>query len=118
MANKTFNYRQAYLLLEKWPKDAKKSTKDLGDLLRIEVKSKFPQGEKSPENSKSLNFEIFEKFCNNHYLNKYPRKYLHSTSTGLQIDALKQVVQNKEGFEELKLTNKSLMDKIRTVFSS
>ena len=114
---KQFTYRQAFSLLQKWPKDPNKSVKDLGDSLRTEIKTAFPQGEKSPSASKSDKISVYERLCNNHHLTKYPRKYPTSTATGLDSDSLKQIVLREKGFEEVQMSNKSLFDKIRAIFS-
>nr|CAH0098163.1 unnamed protein product [Daphnia galeata] len=112
-------FRNVTLLLSKWPLDASKKGRDIGEHIRQKVANSFTHGEASkvdiPQWSKFI--EHLGNIANNKSLIKHPRT-LKSTATGLSVEDCKQIVstdflrcvQGQESFKNLSSSTKKNAD--------
>ncbi|XP_046402338.1 ubiquinol-cytochrome-c reductase complex assembly factor 2 isoform X2 [Ischnura elegans] len=75
-------YKIFLRLLESWPVDTTKKGRDLGQHIRKKITEAFPMGEASTVNVEECEkvYLSLKKICENHYVNKYPRRYSSSAS--------------------------------------
>jgi len=93
-------YSRFIELVQKWPIDRTRTGRDLGERLRKLVSEEFPQGPITKVNESQLSAELdsFIRLSNNVYYNRYPRKFINSTATGLDHEKLKAITST-EGLE-------------------
>lgn len=106
-------YRRYLRLLEKWPADPTKQSRDLGKFLRDQIKLTFTAGELSSpvDQEKCLKtYETLNKIADNHYFEKYKRT-LSSSATGLTPEQCKAVLSD-DFLEFLKEDDESFITKV------
>lgn len=89
-------YRGFLRLFEKWPVDASKSGRDLGEYVRRCVADAFRHGEQSAvdEQACRAQLESLARIANNHYHNE-ARRSGTGTASGLSVDQCHQLMTNE-----------------------
>lgn len=106
-------YRNYLALLDKWPIDTTKQSRDLGQFIRDRLKESFKAGDllkKEDEEKCTTTYKCLNRIADNYYCRLYERSYI-SSATGLTEEQCKIIISD-DFLELLNSKERSFISKV------